>query len=277
MTAAFLGWFVAWVFIVVVGLAAWRLGLVQRPQGSGLHDWPYPEAGRASLAANTVVWLWVLALTALLIRGLFADRIQRPVSAVSIFLLLVLTGFAPALPHGLLELPWLVSLVATAAFLRLAPEYGPPAVPKRVTGAAVAMGALLLAIPALHGFLHPLWLGGSAFSDPWSRNTATISLRNAGLADLELEAVSLWASVPLVELVGVRVDKRPPPPPGAPFHSPQLPFTLKGRSEAFVQLRLRRMGCGSGPLRTEATVRYRVRGDMRVETLPVLISPRPCS
>ncbi len=281
LTAVFMGWFFAFIAVAVVGLAASQVGLIERPHGGGLRDLPYPEAGRASFVANAVVWLWILALTALLIRGLLADRAPRPVSAFAIFVILAFSGFAPLLPRGLLDLPWLVALLATAALLRLAPAFSPPTIPKRATAVFLAAGALLLAVPALHAVRHPLWLGSSVFSDPPERQTATISLRNAGFADVELEAVSLRMLPPFellpVELVDVRVDKHPPLAPGGPFESPRLPFTLGGRSEAFVQLHLRRMGCGSGPLKSEATVRYRVRGDLRVEALPVSITLRACS
>jgi hypothetical protein len=79
LTAALMGWFFALFTVLAAGFAAWQLGLVERPRGSGLRDWPYPEAGHGSLTANVVVWLSILVLTALLIRGLLADRMQWPV------------------------------------------------------------------------------------------------------------------------------------------------------------------------------------------------------
>ena len=277
--AAFLGWFFAFVAIAALGMAAAALGLMSRPDGSGLRDWPYPEAGRASLAANAVVWTWILALTALLIRWLLAPAVRRPVSAVAIFVVLALTGFAPFLPRGLLDAPWLVALLVTAALLRLAHGYEPSSVPRRVTIVAWAVGLALLAVPVIHAVSHPLWPGTSIFSDQ-APNTTTFSLRNAGSADVELEAVSLRAPGSLDSLnkgLAVRVDGHPPAPPGAPalLDSPRLPFTLQGRSDAFVQLRLRTL-CGTGTLPVSATVAYRVRGAERVLSVPVPITPRPC-
>lgn len=275
--AAFLGWFFAFFAIAALGTAAAALGLISRPDGSGLHDWPYPEAGRASLAANVVVWTWILALTALLIRWLLAPEVRRPVSAVTIFFVLALTGFAPFLPHGLLDAPWLVALLVTVALLRLAPVFEPPGVPRRVTIVALAVGLILLAVPVIHAVSHPLWPGTSIVSDQ-APNTTTFSLWNAGSADVELEAVSLgpgWLD-PLRKGLAVRVDEHPPAPPGAPFDSPRLPFTLQGGSDAFVQLRLRKRICGTGTLFATATVGYRVRGAERVLRVPVPITPRPC-
>src|SRR5262245_44639960 len=99
LLAAFLGWIFASFVIAALATAALALGLMSRPVGSGLHDWPYPNAGWASLAANAVVWTWILALTALLIRWLLAREVRNPVSAVTIFVVLALTGFAPLLPR----------------------------------------------------------------------------------------------------------------------------------------------------------------------------------
>ena len=125
LIAAFLGWLFAQVGVVAILLAASPIGFA-RPQGSGLSDWPYPDAGWWSVAANTVVWIWILALTALLTRGLLADRIRRPISAITIFCALTITGFAPFIPRGLLDLPWLAALLGTALLLRLEPYVDTP-------------------------------------------------------------------------------------------------------------------------------------------------------
>jgi hypothetical protein len=272
LTAAFLGWVLAGFAVALLGIVAWELGLVGRSSGSAIRDWPYPEAGWPSLLANTIVWLWIFAATALLVRGLLADRSERPVSAATVFVILLATGFAPV-PHGLLELPWLVGLILTAALLRLAPGAGPDPLPKRTTAKLIAVATSLLLIPAAHGLLHPLWPGSSIIGE--GPSTATFSLRNAGFAKVELEAVSLQTQIPFVELIGVRVDDQPPfllrP---ASFG---LPFELASRSEAFVQLQLRHRGCGEGRLPgSKAKLRYRVYGVRRTETLPVSIASRSC-
>jgi hypothetical protein len=272
LTAAFLGWFLAWFAVGALAAVAWELGLVARPSGGGLRDWPYPEAGWQSVVANSIVWFSILAATALLVRGLLADRVERPVSAAVVFLILLATGFAPFLPHGLLNLPWLVGLIVTAALLRLAPGAGPAPLPKRTTAKLTAVGAALLVIPAAHGILHPLWPSPS-FLEPMPTPSATFWLRNAGFAAVELESVSLRTPVPLLQLADVRVDDFPP----VGRSSRGLPFELEARSEAFVQLRLRHPGCGTGPpLRGQALLRYRVYGLRRTETLPVPVLPRRC-
>lgn len=97
-TAAFLGWTISAFSVGAVGLAANALGLLGRVEGTGLRDWPFPAAGWESTAANTLVWLWILALTALLVRGMLADRVGRPVSALAICAVLAITGFVPLLP-----------------------------------------------------------------------------------------------------------------------------------------------------------------------------------
>jgi hypothetical protein len=269
--AAFVGWALASFTLVAVFAAAWELGLAGRPSGGGLRDWPYPDAGWGSLLANAIVWIWIFALTALLIRGLFADRIQRPVSAATIFVILVATGFAPAVPRGVLESPWPIALIFTAALLRLAPESGPAPLSKRTTAKLLAIGTGLLLIPAAHGLLHPLWPSPS-FVEPMPPRSATFSLRNAAFAKVEVEAVSLRTPVPVVELVDVRVDDWPPFAKVAPRG---LPFEIEPRSEAYIELRLRQLGCGTGAP-AKARLRYRVFGLARSQDVPVRITPRRC-
>jgi hypothetical protein len=270
--ATFLGWALAGIAVGALYAVAWELGLVGRPFGSGLRDWPYPEAGWSSLVANVVVWLWILAATALLIRGLLADRSERPLSAATVFVVLLATGFAPV-PHGLLDPSWLVGLIITAALLRLAPGAGPDPLRKRTTAKFIAVGTALLVIPAGHGLLQPLW-PGSVLGYEGSPDTAVLSLRNAGFADVALESVSLRMPVPFVELVGVQASDAPPFGGGT---SRGLPLELGSRSETFLRLRLRQLGCGEGtPFRGEALVRYRVYGLRRTGALPVEIPLRPC-
>lgn len=149
VASAFFGVFLAYFCLGVVALAGAKLGLhgldVARPVGGGLHDWPYPEAGRSSLAANAVVWVWILALTALVVARLLAWSARRPVSAVMVFGVLAVTGFAPFLPRGLLDAPWLVALLLTAALLRYASAFEPLVVARRFKVAALAVGVALLA------------------------------------------------------------------------------------------------------------------------------------
>jgi hypothetical protein len=277
LIAGVLGWFIAQFAVIAVMLVASPLGLLERPQGTGLSDWPYPDAGWSSVAANTVVWVWILALTALLIRGLLADRIGRPISAITIFCALAITGFAPFIPHGLLDLPWVAALVGTAALLRLEPYVQIHVWPKRATAKALAVGALFLAVPAMHGVLHPLWSDPSSIGPPVSRNLPTVPVENTGFVDVELESVALRSPVPIARLVDVRVDDHPPFNPNGPFASPGLPYTLEARDHAFLQLRLRHQSCGTGAVSAEAVVRYRLRGDLRTQALPVEITLRPCS
>jgi hypothetical protein len=278
-----MGWFIAWFAVAALALGASQLGLLERPQGRGLRDWPYPEAGLASLVANAIVWVSILAVTALLIRGLFADRSQRRVSALPIFVVLAVTGFAPFLPRGLLDLPWAISLLATAALVRLVPECSPPPIPARVTALLLLPASLLLLVPVLHAVRHPLWLGSDVIFDPPKRGKATISLRNSGFAQIKLEAVSLRPRESLdlprraVKVMDVRVDKSPSFGLSRLFESGQLPFLLEGRSKAFVQLRFTSLGCGNGPLPSDVLVHYRVRGHGRVERFPTPIELPPCS
>ena len=271
--SAFLGWVVVLWAVVAAALAVQQLGLVVRPAGSGLRDWPYPEAGLSSLAANAVVWAWILVLTALVIRGLLADRSTPAISAVTVFCILVLTGFAPGLPRGLLDLPVPAAFVFTVVLLRLAPAFAPPVLSKRTTAALLAAGALFLAVPAVHAVLHPLWPGSTVYGDP--PGSATFSLRNAGFADVELQRLTLRAGVPNlgVQLTGVTVGEDP-----SLLDAGRLPHRLDGRGDAFVRLRYRTRACGAGtPLNGEAGIRFAVHGAVRVETLPVPIQLRPCS
>jgi hypothetical protein len=271
--AAFLGWAFANIAVGGLAIAATELGLLGRPYGDGLRDWPYPEAGWTSLAANTIVWLWIFAATALLIRGLLADRSERPVSAVIVFVIIVVTGFAPLLPHGLLDPDWPFAFILTAAFLRFAPGASPDPLPKRTTAKLSAFGTALLIIPAAHGLLHPLWQGSIYTLDP-NPNATHLTVENTGFARVELESVSLEMPTPFVKLVGVRV---PDPPPFGDRRWTRLPLDLEGRSEAFLQLQLRQRSCGfGGPVRGQARLRFEVFGIRRTEALPVEVPIRRC-
>jgi hypothetical protein len=275
--SAFLGWVIAlWAF-ALLGLAASELGLMGRPNGSGLADWPYPDAGWASWTANLVVWFLIFGLTALLIRGFLSDRSQSPVSAITVFGILVLTGFAPLVPRGLLDLPEPLAFLATAGLLRLAHAAELPVFSKQVTTAALLVGALLLAIPAVHALRHPLWLGGAVFGLSPGSSSTTISVENAGFAEMRLESVSLRTLGSVRYPVDVRVEDDWPPSRGGPFASPGLPSKLEGRSETFMRIELTELVCGTGPMDAEAVVSYRVFGNRRVTVLPVTISPKRCS
>jgi hypothetical protein len=273
LVSTFLGGALVWLVAVLAATAAQALGLLGRPAGSGLRDWPYPEAGLSSLAANAVVWVWILALTALVIRGLLADRSTPAISAVTVFCILLVTGFAPALPRGLLDLPLPAAFVLTVVLLRLAPAFAQPVWSKRATAALLAAGALFLAVPAVHALQHPLWQGSSFSVDPQPRNAATFSLRNAGVADAQIQGVSLHASPLPVRLTSVAVGETP-----LLLDARRLPYPLDGRSEAFVQLRYRTEACGSGSALTgEVTIRFRVLDSVHAETLRVPIQLRPCA
>ncbi len=200
-----------------------------------------------------------------------------------VFGVLAVTGFAPFLPRGLLDPPWLVALLLTAALLRYASAFEPLVVPGRVTVAAFAVG-VVLAVPVLHALRQPLWPTVDYVRNQRAKNAVTLSLRNMGPADVRLEAVSVRtpASAPLaVELVDVRADDSPPlgpdppiPPIAAEFESPHLPFTAQGGTYVYVQLRLAPRGCGSGTLPATADIAYRVRGAEHVQSFAVPITLR---
>jgi hypothetical protein len=265
------GWFFASCFVGLLAIIALELGLVGRSSGSGLRGWPYPEAGWASVVANSVVWVLIFALTALLIRGFLADRSGQPISSSVVFAVLLITGFAPFVPRGILSLPWPIALLATAGLLRLVSSFGPAPLPKRTTAKLIAGGMAFLAIPAFHATTHPLWPGSSFFQQ--TPEKVILSLRNASPATLEVESVSLRPVLPAgPELRSVRLSRVPPYWEG----TRGLPFTLEPRSEGYVQLNLRSRGCGVGQVRASATFTYRVLGRTRSETLPVDIPRRAC-
>jgi hypothetical protein len=272
LVSALFGWFFASCFFGLLAIIALELGFLGRTSGSGLRGWPYPEAGWASVLANSVVWFLIFALTALLIRGFLADRSGRPISSAMVFPVLLVTGFAPAVPRGLLSLPWPVALLAAAALLRLVSGFGPAPLPKRTTAKLIAAGAAFLAIPAFHATTHPLWPGNAFFEEKPEK--VILSLRNAGLATLELKSLSLrMPTVPAApaELRSVRLSEEPP------WEATQgFPFRLEPRSESYVQLNLRPLGCGVGQARASATFTYEVLGRTRSETLLVDIPRRAC-
>jgi hypothetical protein len=278
--AMLLGWVTATVLVIVPVLLAHWLGLVGRTGmiglgGSGLRDWPYPANGELSLFANAIVWLEIVALTSLLVRGMLADRVG-PISAVPIFIALAVTGFVPLLPHGLLHLPLPVAFLASAWLIRVAVATTPiRPLPKRITARLIAVFALLLVIPAWYGLWHPLWLNSVATGD--TAGSLTFVIQNKGFADLRVEAVSLRSPAP-VEAVGVQLDRKWPSPPGSPFPpSPSPPFTIAGRGDAFVLLHLRHLGCGSGgAFPADAVVRYRLLGSEHVAQVPVTVPVKAC-
>jgi hypothetical protein len=256
----------------LLAIIALELGFLGRSSGSGLRGWPYPEAGWASVVANSVVWLLILALASLLIRGFLADRSGRPISSATVFAVLLVTGFAPFVPRGLLNLPALIALLATAALLRFVSGFGPAPLPKRTTAKLIAAGTAFLAIPAFHATTHPLWRGNTFFEEKPEK--VILSLRNAGLSTLELKSLSLrlpTVPTPPAELRSVRLSEEP-----AWEATQRFPFRLEPRSEGFVHLNLRPRGCGLGQARASATFTYEVLGRTRTETLPVDIPRRAC-
>jgi hypothetical protein len=272
-TAAFLGWLASF---FVVGLAAavtneaglngFRAGSVT---GHGLRDWPYPATGDGSTLANGVVWLAVLTLTALVIRGALADRSRKPISAFAVFAVVAVTGFAPFVPRGILDLPWPVELVLTAALLRLTSGTVAP-LSKRATTRLLLAGAPLLVVPAVYGALHPLWFDQVIVqtTDPPPPRTepATLSFGvfNAGHAAVDIRSVSLEGPGSPVRIVDVVAAREPPVPP--PFgQSPRLPIAVEGRGRVFIQLRLLPVGCPRQrahvvPVEGKSVIRYSLFG-----------------
>jgi hypothetical protein len=208
--------------------------------------------------------VWIFALTALLIRGVLSDRIGRPISAFTIFCALTIIS-------------WPAALLGTALLLRLEPYVEIPVWRKRTTVKALAVGAALLVIPAVHSTLHPLWSDPISIAQPQSKNLATVPVENAGFAGVELRSVVLRTPVPIAELVDVRADRHPPFSPGGPFASPRLPYTVGGGDPAFIQLRLRHRGCGTVRSPRPRWFAIGFRGNLRSQALPVKLTPRPCS
>jgi hypothetical protein len=199
---------------------------------------------------------------------------------------LAATGFAPFIPRGILDLPWLVGLVLTAALLRLTSGTVTP-LPKRATARLLLAGAPLLVVPAIYGALHPLWFDQvvSQTVEPPPRTAPagfTFGVRNAGHAAVDLRSVSVASPGLPLRLVDVLVGGTPPAPPGAPFQdeSQRPPFVVEGRATVFVQLRLRPVGCPQTrarvvPARGESVIRYRVGGRAHTARLPLeLLAPR---
>jgi hypothetical protein len=274
LVAVLLGALVAPLVLVPAVIAGAEVGLVGHVSGSGVRDWPYPATGLTSLAANAVVWAWILGLTALFIRGFLADRVDRPVSGVAVLAIVGVTGVA-AVPRGLLDLPFPLALLAAAALLRLSPVFRLPVLPKRVVVRLFAVGAVALVIPVLHGLTHPLWPGLNGRFERPKVGYATFDVENVGHSKVVLESVALRSQLQLIELVAIRADKYPPSP-GGPFESPRLPYTADGKSTTFIQLRVREHGCGTGVIPAEASIRYRVRGAAHDVQVPVSFAVRRC-
>ena len=263
--ATLLGFVIASVLVIAPVLVAHWLGLAgDRFVGLGQDEvsplsWPYERNGAFSVVANLVVWIEVLAFTALLVRGMLADRVG-PLSAVPIFVVLAVTGFAPLLPHGLLMMPGIIALLASAWLIQVAVATTPiRPLPKRTTARLMALFAALLAIPAAYGAAHPLGMG-SQFG-PQSPKELTFGLRNQGFADMRVTDISLDTPIH-----GLSVAREP------------LPFALDGRHERVVRLGLHQAGCGSGgPLPAHAIVRYSLLGSDFTARIPVEVPLKPCA
>jgi hypothetical protein len=260
--ATLLGFVIACVVTIVpVAGAAW-LGLAGRELvgfgGEGLRDWPYPRNGTFSLVANAVVYLDLLAFTALFVRGILADRVG-PMSTVPIFVVLAVTGFAPLLPHGFLNAPGIVDLLLSAWLIQITvATTAIRPLSKQATARVIAVLIMLLAIPAAFGVSHPV-RPGSTYG-PFSAKELRFAIANAGFGDVRVLRISLDADVR-----GIRMLEAP------------KPFTLAGRHERVVRLRIHQTGCGAGgPLRADAVVRYRLLGSDKVARMPVEVPIRAC-
>jgi hypothetical protein len=289
--AAFLGWLVSAVAVGLVTVLTYAAGLHGASSGAvhggGIRDWPHPQTGVGSTVTNAIVWLAILTLTALLIRGALADRTRKPISAFAIFAVLIVTGFAPFIPRGLLDLPWLFSFVLTAALLRLTAGTLTP-LPKRATARLLLAGAPLLVVPVVYGAVHPLWFDqvvGQDVHPPPPRSSPaafTFGVRNTGHADVELQSVAFASPGSDVRVVDVRVDRTPPGPSGTPFDdAPRPPYVVDGRATAFVQLRLQPVGCPQSsarrvPVRGEGVIRYRLGGRAHTAKLPLELPAPHC-
>jgi hypothetical protein len=136
----------------------------------------------------------------------------------------------------------------------------------RATVVLLAVGTLALLVRAVHAARHPLWLGSEVVFDPPQSGSVTFSLRNSGFAEVELKSLALQptdsSALPrgVVELTDVRVGKNPSFATSRSFESAELPVGLEGRSNAFVELRLKPLGCGTRPLASEVTLNFRCAG-----------------
>jgi hypothetical protein len=110
------------------------------------------------------------------------------------------------------------------------------------------------------------WLGSDVVFGPPQTGTVKFSVRNSGFGEVELRSVALQPTDSsgsprgIVELTDVRVGKNPSFAASRLCESAQLPFSLEGRSNAFVELRLKPLGCGTRPLASEVTLNFRCAG-----------------
>jgi hypothetical protein len=260
--ATLLGFVVANLVVVVPVVVATWLGLAGRELvgfgGEGLRNWPYQRNGTFSLVANGVVWFDLLAFTALVVRGVLADRVG-PLSAVPIFVVLAVTGFAPLLPHGFLHAPGVVDLLLSAWLVQITvATTAVRPLSKQATTKVIAVFVMLLTIPAAYGASHPVRPGSTR--GPFSANELQFGVDNDSFTDVRVTQISLDTDVE-----GIRVV-------GAP-----TPFTLAARHERLVRLRVDQTACGTGgPLRGDALVRYRLLGSDNVARIPVDVPISAC-
>jgi hypothetical protein len=186
------GWLLAAACLVGLYGAGWLFGLMGanssgHPPRGALNEWPFPDNGWWSLAANAATILLALVLvtvtTAWRLRGSF-DAVAEDRLAV----LLLFTGgvplvvpWRPGLLAGFMVAVWLVRRWVVRASFRAS---------RRVLlGASV----FLMLTVASYGLLHPVWVESAVvMPSPASTNgrVLVVSLHNVSRLPLTIERVS---------------------------------------------------------------------------------------
>jgi hypothetical protein len=241
------GWLLAAACLVGLYGVGWPLGLIGANSGPAqrgvLNEWPFPDNGWWSLAANVATILLALLVvtvaTAWRLRGSF-DAVAEDRLA----LLLLFTGgvplvvpWRPGLVVGFLVAVWLVRRWVVRASFR--------ASRRALLGASV----FLTLTVASYGLLHPVWVE-SAVVMPSPASTSgrvlVVSLHNVSRLPLTIERVSGW---PLFSdaVAGWPWQSRPVEALRVAPRATQT-FTLKMPSD----------GCAT--IIPDAAIRYRVLG-----------------
>jgi hypothetical protein len=235
------GWVLGASCLAVMYVAGWLLGVIglnTASEGGVLNQWPFPDNGWWSLAANFSVLVLALLVatltTAWKLRESFRMLSERRLAIVLLF-----TGGVPlvtpisddsALVFLFLIAVWLVRKWVVRADHRFS---------RRALGIS-ALG-LMLTITS-YGALHPVWVESAiVVPDSGNQRTLTLTLRNAG-----------WASVTLERLSGGFLFPRAEPRAG----TRQLRFPSR-KSKTFALV-----GGASGCATqiTDARIRYRLFG-----------------
>jgi hypothetical protein len=238
------GWILGAACLAVIYVAGWFLGVIglnTASEGGVINQWPFPDNGWWSLAANFSVLVLALLVATLTTAWKLRESFQM-LSEARLAIVLLFTGGVPLVTptgHGsafaflFLVAVWLVRKWVVRAGHRFSRR-----------GLGISALGLMLTIVA-YGAVHPVWVESAMVAPSLrgtkSQRTLTLTLRNASWAPVTVEQLSGGFLFPRVERASGTPQSRFP-------SRTSKTFALLGRAS----------GCAT--LITDARIRYRLLG-----------------